>query len=107
MVFPIHGSSEPESPPRECLDDGLSRPIVADRAAHRIDAGVKRAVGYGAAVPDGVDQLVLTDHPVPVADQIDQDAEHLWLDRNDDVVPAQFQAFGVERIGVETVNHGI
>ena len=44
-------------------------PRVADGATRRADAGAQRRLRNDPALPDGVDQLVLADNPIAVADQ--------------------------------------
>ena len=42
-----------------------------------------------AAVPDGLDEVVLADDAVPIFDQVDQQVEHLRLDANHLAGPGQ------------------
>jgi hypothetical protein len=55
---------------------------MARRGAH---AARDRIVRNEPSIPDDSDELVLADDSVPVAYEMDQHVEHLWLDG--DVAP--------------------
>jgi hypothetical protein len=61
-------------------DGGLLAAVVPDRAPGGLDPADQRRLADEATAPDLVEQLGLGDHPVPVADQVDQDVEHLGLE---------------------------
>ena len=65
---------------RDGADHGLILAAVADRLSRGVDAAGQGGFGDDAAVPDGLDQIVLGDDPFAVLDQIDQEVEHLRFD---------------------------
>ena len=56
---------------------------VAERAPCRADAGAQRRLRDDAALPNRVEQLVLADGSMTVANEINKQVEHLRLDVND------------------------
>ena len=63
----------------------------------------KRCIGHDAAVPNGVDEVVLADDALPVADQVIEQVEYLWRD-GDDVRPAiYFASISVECVLLEEI----
>src|SRR5262249_61071761 len=58
---------------------------VAERASRRADTGTQRRLRDDAALPDRVEQLILADRSITIANEIDQQVEHLRLDVNDRV----------------------
>src|SRR5262249_16124696 len=56
---------------------------VAERAPCRTDAGAQRRLRDDAALPNHVDQLVLADDPIAVANEVNEQIEYLRLDMND------------------------
>ena len=56
---------------------------VAKRTPCGADAGVERRLRDDAAVPDRVEQFVLTDDPVTVSNEVDEQIEYLRLGMND------------------------
>ena len=100
--FP-NGSDEPKSLAQQGFDQALLLAGISDRAPGDIQTGCQRGIRHAAPVPDGVDQVVLADNPLPVADQVVQKVEHLRRDR-DHVGPApQFAPVGVECVLLEEV----
>jgi hypothetical protein len=61
-------------------DQALRLAAVADGLAHGVDAAGQRRFGHDAPVPDRCDQVILADHAVAIAHQMDQQVEHLRLD---------------------------
>ena len=55
---------------------------VADRLARGVDPARQRGFGDDAAIPHRLDQIVLGDDVVAVFDQVNQEIEHLRLDRH-------------------------
>jgi len=70
---------------------------VADHTADDIQTGRYGRVGDDAGVPDGVDQLILTDHTLHIADQIVKKVEDLGRNGDDGPAPPQLAAISVER----------
>ena len=69
LRFP-HCTDEPEAFPGQGFDEALFVPGIADCAARDIQTGRQRPVGDDTAVPNGVDEVVLADDALPVADQV-------------------------------------
>ena len=88
------------------LHDALVPPGVADRLAQLLDPGGQCRLRHEAVTPDGLEQLGLGHHPVPVLDQVGQHVEHLRLDVHELVAAAQLVAGGVEHRVAEAVPHG-
>ena len=98
-----HWSDETEALARQCFDEALFLAGIADRAPGGIQAGRQRRIGHATPFPDGVDEVVLADDALPVADQIIEEVEYLWRD-GDDVRPAmQFAPVGVECVLLEDI----
>jgi hypothetical protein len=64
-------------------NEGLIVAAVAERAARRADTGAERRLRDDAALPDGLDQLVLAHDSLAVLHQENDQVEHLRLDVND------------------------
>ena len=82
-------SDKAEAPFGQRADEALAFAAVADGAARRADTGTQRRLRNDPALPDRIDQLVLADDPVAVADQEEQQVEHLRLDPDGLPAPAQ------------------
>ena len=76
----------------QCADEALVVAAVSQRAPRRADAGAQRRVRNGAALPDRVDQFVLADDAIPIADEMNEQIENLRLDMNDRAGAAQLVA---------------
>ena len=61
-------------------DVALRLAVVAERAAGRLDPAGQRRLADESPAPHRVEQLLLGDEPVVVADQLGQDVEHLRFD---------------------------
>ena len=102
LRFP-HWSDETEALARQGLDEALFLAGIADRTPGDIQAGRQRRIGYDTPVPDGVDEVVLADDALPVADQVVEQVEYLWRD-GDDVRPAmQLAPVSVECVLLEEI----
>jgi hypothetical protein len=55
---------------------------IPDRFPCGIDTACKSGIRHDPADPDCVDEIVFTDHPIPVLDQVNQEVEYLRLNRN-------------------------
>src|SRR5215207_9868492 len=62
-------------------DDVLEPPVVADRPPGGLDPARQRRLADEPVTPHCVEELVLGDHPVAMADEVDEDVEHLLLHR--------------------------
>jgi hypothetical protein len=69
---------------------------IADRSAGSIDPVENRGLRNDASLPDRGQELVLTDHAVPVLDQVNKEIEDLRLDCDQRSASAQFAASCVE-----------
>ena len=102
MRFP-HLCDETKAFPRQCFDEALFVPGIADCAAGDIQTGRQRPIGDDTAVPNGVDEVVSTDDALPVEDQVVEQVEYLWRD-GDDVRPAmQLAQVGVQCVLLEEI----
>ena len=88
--FVIDPPDKAESALGHRADEVLAFTAVANGAPRRADAGAERRLRDDAALPDRLDQLVLADDSVAVADQIEQQIEHLRLDADGLPASAQF-----------------
>jgi len=74
----------------------LRPPVVTDDASHRLDAAHQRRLAHEAVAPDVVEQLGLRHHPVAVLEQINEEVEHLGLDRDGFARAPDLEAVGVD-----------
>src|SRR5262245_2918523 len=77
-----YSAHEAKALARQRLDQVLLLAGVADRVPGGIEAGRQRCIRDGAAIPDGTDEVVLADDALPIADQVVEQVEHLWCDRD-------------------------
>ena len=83
---------------RDGADHRLILAAVADRFSRGVDAARQRRVGDDAAVPDGLDQVILGDDAVTVLDQVNQEIKHLRLDRDGLAAAGQFAQGSVKHM---------
>src|SRR5229473_4547520 len=81
LRFP-HLSDETKTLARQCLDEALFLAGIADRTAGDIQTGRQRRIGHDTSIPDDVDEIVFADDALPVADQVIEQVEYLWRDRD-------------------------
>src|SRR5262245_50978784 len=87
--------------------EALVAAAVAERAPCRADAGAQRRLRDDAALPNHVDQLVLADDPIAVANQVNEQIEHLRLEVNDGAGAPQLVARDVDlEIGEAEIQGG-
>ena len=86
-------------------DQPLPPAVVAERAAGGVDAGGEGGVRDAAAAPDRLEQLVLAHHALAMADQVDQEVEHLRLDLDCRTGRPQLAAVRIEGEAVELPDH--
>ena len=96
-------SDETEALAWQGLDQALSLAGIADRAPGGIQPGRQRRIGHAAPVPDGVDQVVLADDALPVADQEIEQVEYLWRDGDGVRAAMQLAAVRVECVILEQI----
>jgi hypothetical protein len=78
---------------------------VAERAASGVDARAQRGLGNNPPVPDGCDQVVLADHAIAIAHQIDQQIEYLWFNWDQRAFAAQLPAACIQHKIFEQEQH--
>jgi hypothetical protein len=78
---------------------------IADGRSGGVDAAGKCRIGNGSAAPDQADQIPLTDDPVAVLHQIDQQVEDLRLHRDWRPVAKQLAPLGIKRLIVKGKLH--
>jgi hypothetical protein len=71
----------------------------------RIDAAGERRLGNDSPFPDGVEQIILADYPVTVANQVDEQIEDLRSDIDQLCAAPQLAAIHVDRISTELEWH--
>ena len=99
----LHVSDEAESLPWQRLDQALPLPGIADCSPDDVQARRQRCIRHAPPLPDRVDQVVLADDALPVADQVIEEVEDLWRN-GDHLHPAtQFAPVGVEYIVLEVI----
>src|SRR5262252_3675346 len=79
----------------ECANEALVVAAVAERAPRGADEGAQRRLRDDAALPHRIDQLVLADDAIAVANQVNQEIEHLRLDVNDRARVSQLMACNI------------
>ncbi len=80
--FRLHVADEAKAFSRQGADHDLILAAVADRPARGVDPARQGGFGDDAAIPHRLDQIVLGDDVVAVFDQVNQQIEHLRLDRH-------------------------
>ena len=96
---------EPDALAGDGADQALLLAAVAHRPAGSIDAAAHRRLRHDAPAPYTRDQVVLAHHAVAVAQEIDQQIEHLRLDRHQRLSAAQLAALDVKDIVAEVELH--
>ena len=77
-----HIAHETKALARKGADQPLILAIVGDRHPRGIDAAGQRGVGDDAAAPHRSDEIILADDPFSILHQIDEQVEHLGLERH-------------------------
>ena len=88
---------------RQCLDQALLLAGIADRSPGGIQARRQRCIGHTAPIPNGVDEVVFADDALPVTDQIVEQVEHLWRDRDGVRSAMQLAPVNVECVLLEEI----
>ena len=81
-------------------DQALLIAAVPNRPTDRVDARGQR---YDVSLPDGGDDLVLADDPVPVADQLVKKVDHLRRDGDCCPIASQLATVHIKREILEGV----
>src|SRR6185436_12661717 len=93
-----HVAHETKAFTRYRSDQLLVAATVAHCLACGVDAARQRRIGNDAATPNGCNQVILTDHPVTILDQINQQVEHLRFYGYGLGATAQLTPVGVKRM---------
>jgi hypothetical protein len=78
----LNSANKPNTPANRCADEPLLPARVANNPPRGVDATAQSRLRNDPAAPDRGEQIVLTHHPVTIADKKDQEVEHLRLDRS-------------------------
>jgi hypothetical protein len=92
-----HRAHEANALALQRLDQPLLFTAVADGSTRRVSAVGESRFGDDATSPDRSDHVVLADHAIAVADQIDQEVENLGLKRNEIAPAVQLAPISIER----------
>src|SRR5204863_330452 len=86
----------------------LLRPsVVTHDSPHRLDATRQGRLADEAVAPDVVEKLGLRDHPVAVREQIEEEVEDLWFDRDRFPRAPDLEPLGVDLDVLEDEPHAI
>ena len=102
----LYVADEAKALSRDGADHGLILAAVADRLARGIDPARQGGLGDDAAVPDRLDQIVLADDVVAIFDQVNQQIEHLRLDRHALAAAGQFAKVDIKHMVGKEKLHG-
>ena len=92
----VHVADKAQSFARNCADQLLVLAAVAHRLARGVDAAGQGRVRDDPVAPDCGNEIVLADDAVAVLHQINEQIEHLRLDGDDVVAPAELAPIGVK-----------
>ena len=104
--FRLHVADEAKTFSRNGADHDLILAAVADRLARGVDPARQRGFGNDAAIPHRLDQIVLGDDVVAVFDQVNQQIEHLRLDRDAFAAAGQLAKVDIEHMVGKVKLHG-
>ena len=94
----LNGANKAEALACHGADQLLILAAVANGLARRVDAAGECRIRHHASSPDRGEQIVFADDVVPVSEQINQEVEHLRLDRNKLTAPTQFSSISVKHM---------
>ena len=99
----LHRSHKTEALAWQSFDQTLLFAGIANRTPGNVQPRRQCRTGHDAAVPYGIDEIVLAHDPFPVADQVIEQVEYLWRNR-DDLRPAmELAQAGVECVILEQI----
>jgi hypothetical protein len=101
----IERGDEPVAATMDGPHDALVASAVTHRLAELLDPRRQRRLRHELMAPDGVQELGLGDHTVPVFDQMGEHVEHLRLDVHELATARQLVAGRVEQVVAKTVPH--
>jgi hypothetical protein len=96
-------SDETEAFPRQRSDEALLLAGIADRTPDDIQAGRQHCIRNDTSVPNGIDQLILADDALPVADRVIEQIERLRRNRNDLRPTMQLAQISVKGVILEEI----
>ena len=100
-------TDEPKTPPVDRLDERLPVAVVANRLPGSIDPAAESRLRYDPPVPDRVEQIVLTDNALRIADQIKQQVVDLRLDVYRLTIPKQLPTVRVDLMSGKSELHAV
>ena len=106
VALRLHVADEAKALARDGADHGLVLAAVADRLARGVDPAGQRQFRHDAAVPHRLDQIVLGDDVVAIFDQVNQEIEHLRLDRDVFAAAGQLAQLDIEHMVGKVKLHG-
>ena len=104
--FRLHVADEAKAFSRKGADHDLILAAIADRLACGVDPARQRGFGNDAAIPYRLDQIVLGDDVVAVFDQMNQEIEHLRLDRHAFAAAGQLAKIDIKHMVGKVKLHG-
>ncbi|MGY4600762.1 hypothetical protein ACVWXL_008508 [Bradyrhizobium sp. GM22.5] len=90
---------------RNGLDQPLACAIVAERLAGGVDPAVQGGIRDDPIAPDLADQVILADHTRALRHQIEQEIEHLRLQRHSGSAASEFPQVAVEHVVFKAKSH--
>jgi hypothetical protein len=94
----LHGADETKALAGDGADEGLLAAAVANGLAGGIDSAGQRRLRDMPPMPDLLDQLFLAHHAIAVFHQMDHQIEHLRLQRDRQILPAQLPRVGIKHL---------
>src|SRR5215207_6600325 len=103
LLFNVGDEAEPALV--EGANERLIVSVVAERLARSVDPTRERRHRDDPSIPNGVEDLVLADDPLSVAEQEDEEVEDLRLDMHGRSRPTQLLARDVQLAIFEKIQH--
>ena len=94
----LHVCDEAESLSCDGADQRLRAAAVADRLARSIDPAGQGRLRDMSSFPDFIDQFFLADDAIAVLHEMDDEIEHLRLERDRHVLPTQLTRVGIKHL---------
>ena len=99
----VEGADELVATAAHGPDVALRFPVIAKGPTRRLDPTGQRRLTDEPATPHRIEQFLLGDHPVVVADQLVEHVEHLRLDPDHLGAASQFKPADVEHEIIEAI----
>ena len=100
-----HRRDEPVPAPRDRLDIGRLRRVVAERLPQLRDRLRERVVGHGHVGPERLEEILLRDERRLARDEVEKEVDDLGRQLDDLGVAEQPVRRGIERVGSEAIGH--